>query len=111
MFFSLEDALRVHQSQGWRYETGIVIVLKNHVKTSQCPFLREGDLELIYKYREKIKKMSTFPKKNAHDLIFNLKQIMNTILPNKKSVLYLQLRNHHFRNGHFGTKLKVYEVF
>ena len=32
MFFSLEDALRVHQSQGWRYETGIVIVLKITLK-------------------------------------------------------------------------------
>ena len=62
----MEDALRGRQSQGRRYETGIVIVLKNHVKTSQCPLLREGDLELIYKCREKIKKMSTFPKKNAH---------------------------------------------
>ena len=33
------------------------------------------------------------------------------ILPNKKSVLYLQLRNGCFGNGRFGTKLKVYEIF
>ena len=52
-----------------------------------------------------------FRRKNAHDLFFNIKQIMNTILPNKKSVLYLQLRNHHFGNEHFATKLKVYEIF
>ena len=33
------------------------------------------------------------------------------ILPNKKSVLYLQLRNHRFGNRYFGTKIEAYEIF
>lgn len=33
------------------------------------------------------------------------------ILPNKKSVLYLQLRNRYFGNVRFGTKIEAYEIF
>ena len=33
------------------------------------------------------------------------------ILPNKKSVLYLQMRNHRFGNRYFGTKIEAYEIF
>jgi hypothetical protein len=33
------------------------------------------------------------------------------ILPNKKSVLYLQLRNRYFGNVCFGTKIEAYEIF
>ena len=33
------------------------------------------------------------------------------ILPNKKSVLYLQLRNRCFGNECFGTKIEAYEIF
>ena len=48
----------------------------------------------------------------AHEL--NYSTFANSyliILPNKKSVLYLQLRNRCFGNRRFGTKEKVYEIF
>ena len=33
------------------------------------------------------------------------------ILPNKKSALYLHLRNRCFGNERFGTKIEAYEIF
>ena len=36
---------------------------------------------------------------------------LSIILLINKSALYLQFRNRCFGNRHFGTKLKVYEVF
>ena len=38
-------------------------------------------------------------------------KIQHIILSDKESILYLQLRNDRFGNGHFGTKIKAYEIF